>query len=191
MGYRAIEFIDENYYHVYSRGNEKRAIFLSDRDYIRFLDKLKEYSEQDKVSILCYCLMPNHYHTILKQLNSGSITNFIHRLQTSYAMYFNLKNDRVGHLFQGPFKAKLIEEDAYMLQVSRYIHLNPQDIRKDPIKYRWSSLKSYLNLTRSEMDIVLQKELIYDYFDHSFPVKAYKEFVFLADEFPDDILAQE
>lgn len=179
MGYRKTVFVDECYYHVYSRGNEKRDVFLSDKDYSRFMSRLNEYSKVDKVEIICFCLMPNHYHLILKQLKGGSITNFTHRLQVSYAMYFNIKNDRVGHLFQGPFKAKLIEGDEYLLQVSRYIHLNPKEIGKDPIKYKWSSLKNYLNLAK---DSRINKRFIYDYFDSGVPAKDYKNFVFSSEE---------
>lgn len=188
MGYRKDQFVDGYYYHVYSRGNEKRNIFLSDRDYCRFLSKMNDYCKVDKVELICYCLMPNHYHTILKQSEDGSITNFIHRLQTSYAMYFNIKNDRVGHLFQGPFKSKVIEDDAYMLQVSRYIHLNPQGIRKDPIKYRWSSLGAYLNIVREGE---IKRKFIYDCFESGLPAKSYKDFMFSDEEIPGDIYEQE
>lgn len=191
MGYRQTELVDNNYYHVYSRGNEKRSIFIAPKDYSRFLDRLKKYSQQDKIGIICYCLMPNHYHLLLQQLQGGSISNFIQRLQVSYAMYFNIKNKRVGHLFQGPFKAKLIEDDSYMLQVSKYIHLNPKDINEEPSKYRWSSLRSYLGQDRSDLDHLLGKKAIYEYYEQPFYLKAYKDFVFSKDEIPEEILIQD
>src|SRR3990167_4127990 len=147
MPYREPIFYDGGYYHVYSRGSEKRLIFLDQGDYKRFLTRLKDYKDEFGISILCYCLMPNHYHLLIKQSDGGSALKFVHRLNLAYAMYFNKKYDRVGPLFQGRFKAKIIENDEYLLHLSRYIHLNPSVfIRKRGLApYLWSSARNYLD----------------------------------------------
>lgn len=118
-------FQKNSYYHVYNRGNRKQNIFLSHRDYTRFLKKTKEYKDKFGVTILCYCLMPNHFHFLLRQDTDVPLTTFMLRLGTSYAKYFNIKYEEVGSLFQDRFRAKLIETDAYLLELSRYIHRNP------------------------------------------------------------------
>lgn len=110
------------------------------------------------VEILAFCLMPNHYHLILKQKKDKGIVDFMRKIGTGYSMYFNQKNERVGSLFQNRFKATVVDTDQYFLQLSRYIHLNPIGIITDqenptwPTKYkflkqyRWSSLPDYLNI---------------------------------------------
>src|SRR3989338_7697833 len=144
-------FIPNGHYHIYNRGHNKNPIFLQTKDYQRYLKRLEEYLKKHDVALLCYCLMPNHVHLLMRQNGDESIERFIHRLHTAYTMYFNKKYERIGAVFQGRFKAKLIETDEYLIHVSRYIHLNPLEIlraqgpalRLD--KYPWSSLKEYQN----------------------------------------------
>src|SRR3989338_4038652 len=125
-------FTNGNYYHIYNRGVEKRNIFMGRRDYQQFLltmdfyhknplpaklsdfkrgiEKAKKIENQiDLVGIYSYCLMPNHFHILLKQNVDGGITKFLRKFANSYTSYFNTKYDRIGPLFQGTFKAKLIE----------------------------------------------------------------------------------
>ena len=111
-------------YHVYNRGNRKNKIFLNVKDYQRFLRKLKEYTKKFDVSLVCYCLMPNHFHLLLVQKDESAITKFMLSLCTSYSKYFNIKHELVGRLFQARFRAKIVETDEYLLHLSRYIHLN-------------------------------------------------------------------
>ncbi len=146
MPYREPIFYKGGYYHVYSRGSEKRVIFLDRADRDRFLLRLKEYKTDHGVSILCYCLMPNHYHFLLRQDTNKPVSKFIHKLNLSYAMYFNKRYERVGPLFQGRFKAKLIEKDEYLVHLSRYIHLNPLELvgLQSLENYPWSSLHCYI-----------------------------------------------
>lgn len=141
-------FVNGSYYHIYNRGVEKRKIFLDRWDYLRFLEtldfyrksptpmklsdfrrgvvKLKKAEKQKEIiKILSYCLMPNHFHLLVHQLQDGGISKFISQLSNSFTKYFNTKHKRVGPLFQGTFKAKIIENDEYLLQVSKYIHRNP------------------------------------------------------------------
>jgi len=174
-------FVPQGFYHIYSRGNEKREIFLSDTDRLRFLKRLTEYIKKHSVTVLSYCLMPNHYHLLLRQDAGDSISGFIHKLQTAYAMYFNKRYERVGHLFQGRFGAKVIETDEYLLHLSRYIHLNPAEILKShysSIKslsdYPWSSYPDYVGHRKDEL---VNTNFILNYFSKINPSRDYKSFV--------------
>lgn len=178
MPYRESIFFAGNYFHIFCRGNEKRNIFLDTTDYERFLYKMKEYKIIHRVSIICYCLMPNHFHLLLRQNTDESISSFIHRLTVSYSMYFNKRYNRVGHLFQGRFKAKLITKDECILHLSRYIHLNPYEIINSISElenYLWSSYSEYLNISNNreicEKDIILQK------FNNVYAIQAHRKFV--------------
>lgn len=183
---RRIKFLTGEYYHVYNRGVEKRDVFLDRTDHFRFLSEMKimntagkclneatsQLKEKRLVSIVAYCLMPNHFHLLLKQVEEGGISKFMHKITTGYTMYFNVKYKRSGVLFQGPFKAKYIENDSYMLHLSRYIHLNPADIQefngenkiKDLKEYEWSSLPFYLDQDKPCM-INLEKDGILSQFE--------------------------
>lgn len=147
------QFIENGYYHLYNRGVEKRDIFLDDQDYSVFLSYIKQYLEPqigsdpkslaEEVDLIAFCLMPNHFHFIAKQKTIDGITKFIRAICTNYVMYFNKKYDRVGTLFQGKYKGVLLDNDAYLLHLSRYIHLNPTKIGSDP-KKSFSSYDYYL-----------------------------------------------
>lgn len=167
-------FSPGNYFHVFCRGNEKKDIFLEHGDYERFLCKMKEYKIIHRVGIICYCLMPNHFHLLLRQNTKEPISSFIHRLTVSYSMYFNKRCNRVGHLFQGRFKAKLIKRDDYLLHLSRYIHLNPLEIINPELKledYPWSSYPEYLNVDGRK---ICDNEIILQQFNST---ELYKRFV--------------
>ncbi len=176
---RTTKFIAGEYYHIYNRGADKKDVFLDHSDYRRFLISLRELNQKGEVlnlrrrfltearlqsretglsqlvDITCFCLMPNHFHLILQQLVEGGVPLFMHKLGTSYTKYFNKKYDRTGVLFQGAYKAKHIENETYLLHLSRYIHLNPETLIKpsesnfvdwSALKnYPWSSLQAYLN----------------------------------------------
>lgn len=166
-------------YHVYNRGNRKQNIFIGHRDYGRFLKRTKKYKDKFGVSILCYCLMPNHFHFLLRQDTEVPITTFMLRLGTSYAKYFNIKYEEVGSLFQDRFKAKLIETDEYLLQLSRYIHRNPKEVLPSTpgvelASYPWSSYSAYVNGIKNEL---VDSTFILNYFAKNNPSKDYKNFV--------------
>jgi putative transposase len=132
------------YYHVTSRGNEQKDIFKSQRDREKFLEYLASATERYKAVIHAYCLMSNHFHLLLEtpEANLGQIMRHING---AYTTYFNIKRKRAGHLFQGRYKAILIEADEYLTELSRYIHLNPVrvGIVEKPEQYQWSSYRSY------------------------------------------------
>lgn len=196
MPYRIIPFVNQSFYHIYNRGVEKRQIFSNERDYQRFLQTIFYYqftgpkppfSKKDSlvyqnldftknpkaVAILCYCLMPNHFHLLVRQNKEGGIHKFMQQTLNSYTKYFNTKNKRVGPLLQGTFKAVPIETDEHLLHVSRYIHLNPfvSDLTRDLESYPYSS---YLNFIGQKVDQIATKEPILDFFKN--PAE-YKEFV--------------
>jgi REP element-mobilizing transposase RayT len=142
-------------YHVMSRGNERRAVFRTDQDRRRFLKKLGQIAEEHHVEVYAYVLMGNHYHLLLFTPR-GNLSAFMQQLNTSYTMYFNRCHSRIGHLFSGRYKAKIVEGGDYLLRLTRYIHLNP--VKKLPHKnlpqaeraayleaYRWSSYRSYVH----------------------------------------------
>jgi len=132
------------FYHVFSRGNQKQIVFRSDDDFYFFLKCLREAHEKFGVIAHVYCLMPNHYHLIL-ETPCGNLSSVMHFLNTAYTIYFNKKHERCGHLFQGRYKAILVDAESYAKVLSRYIHLNPvrSEIVDLPENYRWSSYGYY------------------------------------------------
>ncbi len=138
------------FYHVINRGNAGAAIFKSTNDRERFLDRIGRAVERFSLKIHTYCLMMNHYH-LLVETPETNLSKAIQWLNVSYAAYFNLKHNRRGHLFQGRFKSILIDEDVYLKQLSRYIHLNPLRAKlvKDPSDYLWSSYREFVGKARA------------------------------------------
>lgn len=173
---RAIVFANQQIYHVYNRGVERRPVFTLKREYGRMMTTIWFYryfhpgttlshslnlSLEEQVvfqerlekkpmivSLLAFCLMPNHFHLILRQETDMGISRFMANISNSYSKYFNLKRKRVGPLFQGTFKAVRVETDEQLLHLTRYIHLNPTTSFLIPLKelefYPWSSYIEYL-----------------------------------------------
>jgi len=213
---RKVVFTNGHYYHVYNRGVEKRDIFMDEKDYFRFIHDLYEFNDRNHVlnlnfrfksnygapssivlekkkerellvEIICFCLMPNHFHLILKQLIDGGISLFMQKL-AGYVYYFNLKYQRIGPLFQGKFKAIEIDNENYLLHLSRYIHLNPLELIEPDWKekgirnwqkaikflesYRWSSYLDYLGI--KNFPSLIQRDLINNYFKNP---ADYKNFI--------------
>jgi putative transposase len=112
------------FYHLISRGNGRKRIFFGDQDRSRFLRQLRDNLTTYDVVLYAYVLMDNHYHLLL-QTRRANLARFVQRLNTSYALYFRFKHRRPGHVFQGRYRAKIVEDDAYLVALSRYIHLNP------------------------------------------------------------------
>ena len=172
MAYRQAIFANNQFYHVYNRGVEKRATFMNKRDYSRFTQSFDYYRNKNQtirfsfrnrpmllkkdissgnsflVEIVSFCLMPNHFHLLLKQAADEGITKFLSKLSNSYTKYFNTKYQRVGPLFQGSFKAVRMESDEQLIHTCRYIHLNPliDYLVKDLRAYPYSSYPEYLGL---------------------------------------------
>jgi len=171
-------YIENGYYHIYNRGVEKRKIFQDEQDYRVLLKYLKEYlsppQERAKITktftlkgstfkgmprqpnnyfqeieLLAYCLMPNHFHLLIKQKNLFSIKKYMQSLSTRYSMYFNKKYNRTGTLFQGVYKAVLIQNDDYLLHLTRYIHLNPLEYTSN-LANAYSSYAEYLRIRKTQ-----------------------------------------
>lgn len=181
-------YLKDGIYHIYNRGVEKRNIFMDDQDYKVFLHLLKRYllPPEDKaasqvepvrrlpegrqndiykeIRLLCYCLMPNHFHLMIQQLTERVITDFIRRLTNSYTKYFNEKYERVGPLFQGRYRAALIKEESYFLHLPYYIHHNPKELFIKVKEYPWSSYADYLGRRNT---LWLYKKGLMDYFIES------------------------
>ncbi|MBU1119759.1 transposase [Patescibacteria group bacterium] len=130
------------FYHVYNRGNRKQIVFWNSSDYVRFTKKVLEYEKLYDLTIYKRCLMPNHYHMLIRLGNSvEDISRFMHRSMTAYTMYFNKKYDLVGSVFQGPFRVKRLEGIQDILRTSEYIDKNPVKaglVRRSE-DYKWLS----------------------------------------------------
>lgn len=133
------------FYHITARGNERKKIFLSHRDYEKFLSYLTDALHKYGVILHAFVLMTNHYHLII-ETPKANLSSFMHSLNSAYTTYFNIKRERSGHLFQGRYKAMLIDVDNYLLELSRYIHLNPvrAGLTGRPEDYRYSSYRAYI-----------------------------------------------
>jgi len=132
-------------YHAISRGNQRQKIFKDDRDRTKYLALLSRLKELHSFRIHAYVLMPNHVH-LLVESGRVPLSRIMQRLGSGYTQYFNRRHGLVGHLFQGRYKAILCDKDNYLLELSRYLHLNPVRIKavKDPIDYIWSSYQGYV-----------------------------------------------
>ncbi len=177
------EFGEGCYYHIYNRGVNKQLIFNEEQDYIVLLnifkrhlsaepqvDKLGRYFKHLKndASLLAYCLMPNHFHLFVLNKTQRGIEELMRSIATSYSIYYNKKYERVGPLFQGRYKASLIESEQYFGHISRYIHRNPKDYRN----YKFSSYTALMNNWNTEW---LDKKEFWNTFDGT--PKEYEEFV--------------
>jgi putative transposase len=131
-------------YHILSRGNEQKDIFYDDQDRLLFLKTIGEMSERFEIDIFAYVLMGNHYHLLLKT-NCVNLSKSMQWLGVTYTRRFNLRHFRTGHLFQGRFKSIIVQNDAYLMRLSYYIHRNPlrAGIVERLADYRWSSYKAY------------------------------------------------
>lgn len=200
-------YVENGFYHVYNRGVEKRKIFENEKDFRVFLSYLKSslspppdpktllktltfkgptfkglprqprnYSQE--IDLLAYCLMPNHFHLLIRQRGAESMEGFIRSLATRYSMYFNKKSGRVGPLFQGNYKAALLTEEPYLLHLSRYIHLNPAEYTAS-LTEAYSSYADYLGLRKT---FWLKPDAVLSFFNQkTLPflkkVNSYRDFV--------------
>lgn len=197
MSIRKVPFVSNEYYHLYNRGNSKRNIFHNHLDYNRFLkvlylansdknflvNRIKDIYSTERgaklVSIGAYCLMPNHFHILIKQPDKGDVSKFMHKLLTAYSMYYNTKYKRTGGLFEGKFKSEHLDNDRYLKYIFSYIHLNPVKLiepqwKESGIKnkaralifldkYAHSSYQDFLEKDREE-GVILDRREFPDYF---------------------------
>jgi putative transposase len=131
-------------YHILSRGNEQKDIFYDDQDRLLFLKTISDLAERFEIDVFAYVLMGNHYHLLLKT-NRANLSKSMQWLGLTYTRRFNLRHFRSGHLFQGRFKSIIVQNDAYLMRLSYYIHRNPlrAGIVERLADYGWSSYKAY------------------------------------------------
>ncbi|WP_032122640.1 transposase [Clostridium amazonitimonense] len=174
MGYQKRTWYPGVIYHITSRGNRKEIIYKDIRDRYVFLNIIENSLEYYKgeFSIICYCIMSNHFHLMIETKDTH-IKHFMSRINSQYAKYFNEKYEYVGYLFQGRYYSQIIDSDLEMMEVSRYIHLNPvrANIVKKPEHYIWSSYSMYLGIGKKR---IIQTEKLIDCFN---TMKNYKMFV--------------
>lgn len=164
-----------NTYHVIIRGINKKEIFSDEYDKIKFLSELKKNKEKLNIKVYIYVLMNNHVHMTICD-SQGEISNLMHRLCTSYAMYFNKKYERVGHVFQNRFKSTCVDTEEYLLNLVRYIHDNPQKAGMCKTNsYRWSSYQDYIGNSNSGITDI---DFILEFFskDRKKAIEKFKEF---------------
>ena len=178
---RLIRITPGEYYHIFNRAVNKQVIFHDTSDYFRFLfltlyfqspiifqqlgRKVKEFVqsraldsvEEDeiikkrRVELVAFCIMPNHFHLIVKELDEGGIAAYMQRVLTSYSKYYNTKYEKSGHVFQGPYQAVHVEDNRQLLHLSAYIHRNPREISKwfnKEEQYPWSSYQDFIGENR-------------------------------------------
>ncbi len=201
---REVGLANGEIYHLINRGILRNIIFSHQNDYYRFFNLLNYYrfadlpmrfshyyrsnikektniikklnnKHQKIVELICYCLMPNHFHLLVKQISENGVSTYLKNVENGYVRYFNTKYKRKGTLFESSFKSVRIEDDEQLVHVSRYIHLNPVSSHmcsaKDNKKFMWSSYSDYLSSKDSNF---LDKSVIYNYFKNP---KEYENFV--------------
>ncbi len=166
------------YYHITSRGNERKNIYRTNKDREKFLSYLKSAHLKYGAIIHAFCLMNNHYH-IFMETPRGNLSQIMLHLNGAYTNYFNIRHKRRGHLFQGRYKAILVEADSYAAELSRYIHLNPvrASLVDRPDKYNWSSYRHYIGKKKRLEWMTI--DFILGYFDsrNTYAQRKYQEFV--------------
>lgn len=162
-------------YHITSRGNHRNDIFRDEEDYLVYLTILREALERYNGNLYCYCLMTNHVHLVI-ETSDIKVSEIMRRINLFYTKYFNNKYNLIGHLFQGRYFAELVEEDKYILEVSRYVHLNPikANMVKKPEEYQWSSYAMYIG---KEKEKLISSEKILSYFRKENSRELYKKFL--------------
>ncbi len=153
-------------YHIIQRGNGLQNVFREDSDCRWFLKTVEEVKKEGAFRVYLYALMGSHYHMTI-EATERHISAIMHAINGTYAIRFNKKYQRAGHLFQGRFKGILVDKDSYLLELSRYIHLNPvkAGLAKRPEDYKWSSYGVYMY---EKEDSLVDSEVILSQFGGAF-----------------------
>jgi putative transposase len=160
MPTREIPLLSGHFYHIYNRGVNKDPIFFSDQNYSYFMFRFAYY-KKEKADLVAYCLMPNHFHLLLRVNDDLFVKTALSPFLISYSKAINLANNRVGPLFQGRFQAKEIDGEGNLMECIRYIHLNPvnANLVSSPDQWKYSSYSDYINQRKNSItniEIVLQ-----------------------------------
>jgi putative transposase len=151
MPFRTVGLEQGEFYHFYNRGNNKQRIFFERENYHYFLRTFCSYFTQEIAEMCAYCLMPNHYHLLVRLTSECNYSRRMQYFGIAYVKAMNRRYERCGHLFQGRFKAKLVDSDEYLLHLSRYIHLNPlfPNLVRRAEDWEFSSYRFYLGENES------------------------------------------
>jgi putative transposase len=200
---RKVPFVKDEYYHIYNRGVDKRKVFMDEGDFKRFVRSIKEFNSLEPIGsiylnslgknkpkhqlrrptsqlieIVAYCLIPNHYHFILKENGEGGVSEFMKRLGGGYTKYFNKKYKRSGALFQGRFKSTHIKTDSKLAEYSAYVNLNHKvHAHKYPLRRwtsQWSSWREYVGKV-SKKNSICEKGMILSHFRSRVDYKKFAE----------------
>lgn len=173
MPYRNAEFAQGQYYHIYNRGAGRSKIFFIEDNYRYLLELMQRYIGKYGVSVISYCLMPNHYHFLLLQLTDAPISKFINVLFNAYVQALNLQQNRTGTLFEGRFKHVRVDDWAYLSHLCRYIHRNPvkAGLVSVPEDWAYSNFREWVRLRNSALK---DDEFIKTYFPNP---EEYRTFV--------------
>ncbi|OGO36627.1 MAG: hypothetical protein A2W35_16565 [Chloroflexi bacterium RBG_16_57_11] len=163
MARRTVSFVAGHYYHIHNRGVNREPIFRQLDNYIFLLRRMKESASKSSITIIAYCLMPNHYHLLVRQESESPVSEFIQAIFNSYTKAYNKAFNRTGTLFEGTYKAILVAEDPYLLHLCRYIHRNPLDagLVDDPSEWPYSN---YLEWVGSRSGSLIDLELVHAFF---------------------------
>jgi REP element-mobilizing transposase RayT len=172
MGYRKYPIKAGCYYHIFNRGNNRQEIFIEERNYNYFYSKIIDAFD-DTIKLICYCLMPNHYHLIAYPNFDEALEKAMQKIATGYSRAINKSYGRTGHLFEGPYQAKLVPNNNYLLHLSRYIHLNPLSAGLVDKIEDWKH-SSYLVYTGKSEDVFIENSIVMEQFKSPLD---YKEFV--------------
>ena len=166
-------YIKENYYHIYNRGLNRKNIFFNEGNYIYCLSLIGQYAKDLSISVIAYCLMPNHYHLLLRQDGEESISRLIQNVFNRYVQSVNNQLGRSGTLFRGKSKHIHVNDDAYIIHLCRYIHLNPVEagLVTRPEDWPFSNYREWTGLRNGSLKNI---EFIEDYFAKP---ESYKKFV--------------
>lgn len=142
--------VTNEYFHVYNRGIKTTTIFDQPRNYDFFLEKVTVALRVSGVNVICFCLMPNHFHFLLEQRKPEGISNFMQQACNGYAKALNKQRGQTGHVFESKYKMKLVESNEYLLWLSRYIHRNPIDAKlvKFTLEWKYSSYGDFVRIPK-------------------------------------------
>jgi len=148
MPYRGEIFTQGQYYHIYNRGAGKNAIFFNDGNYRYLLELAKRYYQKYGVVIIAYCLLPNHYHFLLRHAAETPLSKFMTVLFNAYVQALNLQQGRTGTLFEGRFKHKCVDKWEYLVTLCRYIHRNPvkAGLVSQPEDWLYSNYREWIGM---------------------------------------------
>ncbi len=166
MAARKSPFECGHYYHLYNRGVNREVIFRAEKDYLFLLQRLRDYAQRDHVAVIAYCLMPNHYHLLLRQDGDISLSRYMQTVFNSYTKAFNAFYKRTGTLFESPFKSVIVDTEAYVLHLCRYIHRNPIDGKRPLVaELEMWPYSNYLEWIGERKGVLVDKAFISAYFD--------------------------